>query len=78
MKSNKGVLTILVNLAELILQSRISPTPVLNEQLDSLQTELSLLRNQVLPSTEIVHFLVPKHSYNLKNKINAFLKSAAL
>lgn len=78
MKSNKGVLTILVNLAELILQARISPSPALNEHLDSLQTELSLLRNQLLPSTEIVHFLVPKHSYNLKNKINLFLKSAAL
>jgi hypothetical protein len=78
MKSNKGVLTILANLAELILQSRIGPSESLREHLESLQSELHLLRSQLLPSTEIMHFLVQRHSYNLRHKIAAFLKRAPL
>jgi hypothetical protein len=39
---------------------------------------LQLLRSQLLPSTEIIHFLVQRHSFNLKQKITTFLKNANL
>ena len=78
MKSNKGLITTLSNLAEFILQQRIDHNSKTTTLLEHIQQELQLLRDELLPSMEIFHFLVEKANYNVKHKINNILKTTPL
>ena len=78
MKSDKGIVTTITNLAEFILQQRINHSHNSAKFIDTITQEIQLLRDQLLPSMEILHFLVEKHNYNVKSKINQALKSIRL
>ena len=78
MKSNKGIITTLCNIAEFILEQRINHSPKASSLLETIQQELQLLKYELLPSMEIFHFLVDKTNYNVKHKVNNVLKSTPL
>ena len=75
MKSNKGITTTISSIAEFILQQRMDFTPKYTILLDHIQQELLLLKDELLPSMEIFHFLVDKANYNVKHKISQALKN---
>lgn len=77
MKHIKSIITLLSNLAEFVLQNRIDHKHNLTH-IDTLQQELTLLKLHLLPSTEILHFLIDKQTYEIKNKLNQQLKNNQL
>jgi hypothetical protein len=78
MKSNKGIITTVSSLAEFILQQRVNHNAKATNILEHIQQELQLLRDELMPSMEIFHFLVEKANYNVKHKVSNFLKTTPL
>ena len=78
MKSNKGIVTILTNLMEFVLQQRMNHSHQTVSHVATLSQELTLLKDQLLPSMEILHFLVDNSNYHLKHKITQQLKDIPL
>ncbi len=47
----------------------------MDRHLETLNQELSLLKHQLLPSTEILHFLIQKPQFNIKTKLTNSTKT---
>lgn len=76
MKTSKGIIAIMGNFAEFILANRLHPHARYTQHLQTLAQEIQLLRNQLLPSTEILHFLVDKPAYDARQKLAQKLKTS--
>ena len=76
MKTSKGIIAIMAHFTEFILANRLSPHPKHTQHLHTLAQEVTILKNQLLPSTEILHFLVDKPAYDDRQKLLTKLKTA--
>lgn len=71
MKSNKEILTIAANLAEMVLQARISPHLHHLQRIETIRSEIEVMRHHLHPSDEFLYFLVDQEFYQIKNKLLA-------
>lgn len=78
MKSNKAIISTISSLAEFILQQRMDHGAKTTTLFQHIEQELKLLKDEMLPSMEIFHFLVDKTNYNVKHKLNVALKNGSL
>jgi hypothetical protein len=60
MKSNKEVSSILANITEMVLQARISPTPQQLLRIETVRSEIEVLRSHMSPSDEVLYFLIDR------------------
>lgn len=70
MKSDREALTIAASIAEMVLQTRISPHPQQLQRLESVRSEVELAKHHLHPSDELLYFLVDREYYQIRGKLN--------
>ncbi len=68
MKGIREILTATANIGEMILQSRVSPTNVQLQRLQSLKCEAEIVQTHQSPSDDLLYFLIDKEYYQIRNK----------
>lgn len=60
MKSNKEASSIVANILEMVLQTRISPSPQQLHRIETVRSEIEVLRSHTAPSDEVLYFLIDR------------------
>lgn len=60
MKSNKEAGSIVANIAEMVLQTRIAPRPQQIQRIETVRSEIEVLRSHINPSDEVLYFLIDR------------------
>lgn len=60
MKSNKEAGSIVSSLTEMLLQTRINPRPQHLHRVETVRSEIEVLRSHLNPSDEVLYFLVDR------------------
>jgi hypothetical protein len=55
----------------MILQTRISPHPQQLQRIETVKSEIEVLRSHLNPSDEVLYFLIDREQYQIKNRILA-------